>query len=206
MSAEEIKRSLSSETIKALVLGDQVFIAPVMAGNRPFSFTRDQAEFLIALQKMKSILGAAMHIGKDEEWAKKFLSCRKFVQFRNLKLEESRAKNGITVDYLMQYMKWSMDGQKTWYDAQCFSCDLQEEWSIAQAEACRNDDMVLEPKCQVCFSAIVLTYKNLPFVPSREQNELWKEAAARLWPKVDRVQHQFSKEEFIFETSDESSD
>ena len=202
MSAEEIRRSLSSDSVKALILGNQIFIAPVMAGGRPFVFTRDQAYFLMALQNMKNIHAAAVSVGKDEAWADKFLSCKKFVAFRNWKLEESRAKNGITIDYLMQYMEWTMEGKKKWYEATC-QCGFVDEWSIAQAERCRDDDMNFVAQCEICYRPMVLKYMEDKFEPTREQNEMWKEAAARLWPKVERVHHQFSSEEFVFENGKE---
>ena len=200
--SENIRRSLSSDSINAIVLGNQVYMAPVMAGNRPFVFTKDQARFLMALQRMKQIHAAAISVGKDEAWGEAFLKCKKFVTFRNLKLEESRAKNGVTVDYLMQYANWTMEGKKKWYEAKCETCQLTDEWSVAQAETCRDDDMNFLANCEICFRPLLLTYKEEKFEPTREQNEMWKETASRLWPKVERIHHQFSSEEFVFESGE----
>ena len=197
---DDIKRSLSSDTIKALVLGDQVFMAPVMAGNMPFVFTPAQAQFLISLQKLKNVHAAATHVGMDEIWANQFLHSKKFVTFRNLKLEESRAKNGMTVEYLMQYAEWTLEGRKRYYKVTC-PCGLEEEWSLAQGEASRNDAMEFEANCAVCYQPVHLTLTEEKFEPSREQNEMWKELASRLYPKVERVSHTFTSEEYIFEGS-----
>ena len=43
-----------------------------------------------------------------------------------------------------------------------------------------------------------------PFKMTREQVEMWKETMSRLWPKVERVSHQFVKKEIAFECEGET--
>lgn len=174
----------------------------VMAQGRPFVFSPDQASFLITLQKMQNISAAAIAVGKDEPWAKKFFQSKKFITFRNLKLDEAKTKAGITTEYLMLLAKWNLEGKKKWWDATCEGCSYVDEWQEYQVEASRDDEMVLKAECPFCFSPVQLNPREVPFTMNREQMEHWKEIAGRLWPKVDRVAHSFSKEELIFEVNE----
>lgn len=200
MENKELAKGLTSDIFSTLVLGTKVFVGSVLARNKPFVFSQDQAAFLISLHQLKNISAAAIAIGKDDEWAKKFFQSKKFVTFRNLKLDEAKVKAGITTEYLMLLAKWNLEGKKVWWDAECTACHYKDEWMEHQVEMCRNDDMVLEPTCAYCYEKVELTPREQPFTMNREQMDHWKEIASRLWPKVDRVQHQFASEEIEFET------
>lgn len=197
---QDLGRSLTSDTFSSLVLGNKIFVGATLARGKPFIFTPDQASFLIQLQKLKSIHAASLSIGKDEAWADTFLTSRKFVLFRNLKLEEAKVKSGINTDMLMQYAQWNLEGKKVWWDATCAKCGLQDEWTEYQVESSRQDDLTLNPQCPICFESVSLLRKEKPFSMNREQMDHWKEVAARFWPKIERVHHEYSKENIVFET------
>lgn len=204
MSASEnrdLARSLTSDTFSCLVLGNKIFVGATLARGKTFIFTPDQAAFLVSLQKLKSIHAAAISIGKTEEWAGAFLTSRKFVLFRNLKLEEAKVKAGINTEMLMQYAQWNLEGRRTWWDALCAKCGYKDEWTEYQVEASRTDAMELKPECPFCFEAVTLEKKAVAFTMNREQMDHWKELAARFWPKIERVSHQFSGEEMVFEVN-----
>ena len=197
---QDLSRSLTSDTFSSLVLGNRIFVGATLARGKPFIFSPDQAAFLINLQKLKNLSAAAISIGKTEEWADKFLTSKKFVLFRNLKLEEAKVKAGINTQMLLQYAQWNLEGKKVWWDALCSKCNYQDEWTEYQVESCRTDDYTLKPECPICFEMVDLEKKQEPFEMSREQIEMWKETASRFWPKVERIQHQFTGENIVFET------
>lgn len=200
MENKELAKSLSSDIFSTLVLGNKIFVGSVLAQGKPFVFTPDQAHFLITLQKLKNIDAAAIAVGKDTDWATKFFSSKKFVTFRNLKLDEAKTKAGLTLEYLMLMAKWNLEGKKVWWDATCVKCGYTDQWTEYQVEASRNDDMVLKPECPFCFHDVTIQEQREPYTMNREQMEHWKALADRFWPKVERIQHQFSAEEIAFET------
>jgi hypothetical protein len=204
MDNKDLSRALTSDTFSSLVLGNKIFVGATLARGKPFIFTPDQAAFLIALQKLKSIHAAALSLGKDEAWADKFLLSRKFVLFRNLKLEEAKVKAGINTEMLMQYAQWNLEGKKVWWDADCQKCGYKDEWTEYQVESTRQDDLTLKPECPICFEEVKLNKQEKPFSLNREQMDHWKELAARFWPKVERISHQFSSESIVFETEEAS--
>lgn len=203
-SNKDLSRSLTSDTFSSLVLGNKIFVGATLARGKPFIFTPDQASFLIQLQKLRNIHAAALSINKDETWAEKFLTSRKFVLFRNLKLEEAKVKAGINTEMLMQYAQWNLEGKKVWWDATCAKCTYKDEWVEYQVEAFRTDEYELKPLCPICFEAVVLERREILFKMDREQMDHWKEVAARFWPKVERIHHEFTKENIVFTT--EASD
>lgn len=200
MDNKDLSRSLVSDTFSSLVLGNKIFVRAILARGKPFIFSPKQASFLITLQELKNLSASAIAVGETEDWADRFLTSKKFVLFRNLKLEEAKVKAGINTDMLMQYAQWNLEGKKIWWDAFCAKCTYKDEWAEYQVEAFRTDDYELKPQCPVCFEAVVLERREMPFAMSREQLDHWKELAARFWPKVERVSHSFSKEEMVFET------
>lgn len=197
---KDLSRSLVSDTFSSLVLGNKIFVGATLARGKPFIFSPKQASFLITLQKLKNLSAAAIAVGETEDWADKFLTSKKFVLFRNLKLEEAKVKAGINTDMLMAYAKWNLEGKKEWWDATCQTCSYVDEWVEYQVEACRTDDYELKPTCPFCFEPVTLEKKETPFLMTREQMDHWKELAARFWPKIERVHHDFTKEEVVFET------
>lgn len=195
---------LRSPGLPAIIIGKEMIFAPVQSGNKSYWFSSTQVQFLLAHQRLKNIDAAALEVGKDSDWAKRFLSSKKWRAFRDAKLELARAQNGITLDRLMQFNEWTLAGKRTWYDAECKVCKLTEEWSVTQAEMTRNDEMQFDAKCEGCFGPITLTAKEEKFTPTREQVVVWQEDLARIWPKAERVHHTFEKSEFEFVSEGEN--
>lgn len=196
-------RSTANST--ALVIGDQVFFQALFADARPFVFTKAQMEFLFSLQETKSIETACAVVNKSPEWAKLFLSSRKFRTFRNAKLQEASVKNGITIEWWYQFGKEISQGYVECYSGECSMCHEKPIFTVYEAESFRQDDMSIKAQCPVCFIAIAIELKHEDFTPTREQVVAWQELGARLVPKIERVQHEFAKENFVFESSESAA-
>ena len=156
-------------------------------------------EFLWALQQMKAVSAAAIAVGKDEPWATKFLQSRKFRSFRNAKILESSIKNGLTIEWWYEFGKNLTEGEKVRWLGNCVTCADVFEFNAYEVEEQRTDDMAVALPCPVCSSPLSLKQDVVPFKPTREQVEGWKELGSRLTPKIERVHHQFSNEEIVFE-------
>lgn len=189
----------------ALVIGNDVFFQAIFAGDKPFVFKRKQMEFLYALKQMKNIDVAAMSVGETEEWARNFLSSRKFKTFRDAKIEESGIQNSLSPQWWNQWGKWCANGKRDFYQGRCTVCIKDYEWTEYQAEANRNDDLQFQAECPVCFSPVQLEKKSEAFKPTREQVEAWKELGQRIVGKIERVNNPFEYETFVFESSEEQT-
>ena len=184
----------------SLTIGGETKVVGLAVAGRLFVFSPVQMNFLLSLQKLKNVTAAALGAGKDEEWGKKFLASRKFRQYIACKMDEFSVKNGLTVEWWYQFGKWSADGYKENYRLSCTYCDFKGTMTNYEAETYRSDDMGLEIPCPACFKSVAFIYEKETFVPTREQTVAWQELGARLIPKVERIHHQFSKEEIIFES------
>ena len=116
-----------SDNATSLVIGGEVKTIGLAVAGKLFVFTPHQMQFLLNLQKMKSVHAAAMSVNKDEEWAKKFLSSRKFKSYISNKLQEYSVKSGMTVDWWHQFGKWVADGYKESYRVRCDYCKYDDE-------------------------------------------------------------------------------
>lgn len=184
---------------KSIRYGDEVLYAPLQVGGRAFHFNAIQVRFLYALQKENgNILRACEFVGQDISWATKFLQSRKFREFRNVKLANAAVRNGDLVDW---WWKMGMDGAKgirRWFSAPCALCHEENVYEETEAEMYRKDDMSMEFTCKVCMQPVTAEMHEDAYKPSREQVQFWAEIGNRLVPKVERVQHEFSKERFDF--------
>lgn len=197
--------SFTSHRLTSVTLGNKIFPGSVVVRGKTFVFTPRQEAFLLELQKLKSVHAAALNVGWSEDHAEKFLNSAKFSKFRNLKLEEAKVKAGINTEMLFQYAQWNLEGKKTWWDVECKKCSYKDEWVEYQVESFRNDDLTLTPICPTCFEVVVLEKKESSFSMNREQMDMWKEIASRFIPKIERIHHEFSKEEIVFETEGKPS-
>lgn len=190
---------LQDENSRAIVVGNEVVFPPWQVGGKPFHFDAYQTRFLYALQKNGGDLEKACRfIQKPMDWANKFIASRKFREFRNAKLSALAVRNGDLVEWWWEY---GMDGAKGFrecYEGACHLCHEKNLYRPTEAEITRDDDMKLNVKCKVCLQGIDVDLKREEFKPSREQVQFWSELGNRLSPKIERVQHSFSKEIFSF--------
>lgn len=187
-----------TENATALIVGGEVKTIGLAVSGKLFVFSPAQMDFLLSLQKLKSVDAAAIHVGKDTEWAKRFLASRKFRQYINSKMEEFSVRNGLTVEWWYQFGKWVADGQKEYYKVRCTDCPLEVTMNTYEVESFRQDDMTLEVPCPACYKPTTTTHEVEPFKPSREQVVAWQDLGARLIPKIERVHHEFTGETFSF--------
>lgn len=194
-----------SDGFQALVVGSDVFYPSFLADGKPFHFKNIQNQFMLAHQKTKSVDMAAQMVGKDSDWAQRFLSSPKFKKFVYSKMAQFSAQNGITVEWWYQFGKHIADGHIEQYEYLCGFCQFKGEMNTYEAETYRDDDMILRASCSVCFKPVTVERVLQDFKPSREQVEVWKEFGSRIIPKIERVHHEFEKSEIIFSTSEGSS-
>lgn len=188
---------------KAIIIGDQVTYAPLSVGGRSFHFDALQIRFLYALQKYQGNIETACNfVGRSMEWANKFITSRKFKEFRNCKLASMAALNGDLVEWWWQFGMDGARGFKEWYEGICQICDECNIFTVTEAEIYRQDDMTFKAQCKICMQPIGIERKEEPFKPSREQVQFWAELGNRKVPKIERVQHEFSSEKFEFISED----
>jgi len=77
-----------SDGATTLVVGDREVVTAQVVGGKTFVFTPNQMQFLVLLQRLKSVAAAAIGVGKDEGWGRSFLKSRKFTDYLYWKLEE----------------------------------------------------------------------------------------------------------------------
>lgn len=191
-----------TENSTALIIGGEVKVVGLAVTGKLFVFSPTQIQFLLNLQKMKSVLAAALSVDKPEDWAKGFLASRKFRNYISSKMEECSVKNGLTVEWWYQFGKWVADGYKEFYTLGCVYCKYEGTMNTYEVESYRGDDMALLVPCPACFQTAEVVLVKEPFRPSREQVEAWKDLGARLIPKIERVHHQFENSEIVFESSE----
>lgn len=186
--------------LRALSIGSDTFYPSYLADGIPFHFKPKQNQFLIAHQKTKNADIAAQMVGETADWAKNFLSSRKFRKFVHSMMAQCSIKNGLTVEWWYQYGKWITDGHKEHYAYDCSFCQFQGNLNSYEAEMTRNDDLTFTAECNCCFKPVALVHVKEPFTPTREQVEGWKEIGSRILPKIERVHHEFEKTEILFST------
>lgn len=192
-----------ADGLQALVVGSDVFYPSFLADGKIFHFKNIQNQFMIAHQKTRSVEMAALSVGKDEEWAKKFLSSAKFKKFVYSKMAQFSAQNGMTVEWWYAFGKQLTDGYVDHYEYACSFCQFSGEINTYEAETYRDDDLQLRFSCQSCFKATDAKLVHREFKPTREQVEGWKELGSRIIPKIERVHHQYENTEILFQNSEE---
>lgn len=199
---DKMDRDLAKEIAgedKALIIGDVIMYPPMVVGDKSFHFNALQVRFLSAVQRYKGDLEkACQEVVQPTEWARKFIGSRKFRAFRNAKLAAASARNGDLADWWWETGLAGAKGVREWYEGQCSSCHEDNVFTTAEAEMMRDDDMKIKATCKICFQDIQVERKEEEFKPSREQVQFWSELGNRLAPKIERVQHQFSEEKFVF--------
>lgn len=194
---------LSAGDARAIRIGESVLYPPVMVGAKAYQFDAWQNAFLYALQKNGGDMEAACGtVGKSLEWAERFVSTRKFREFRNAKLTHAAISNGALFEEWRETGIAGMRGYREWWEGGCGLCHEENTYSTTEIESFRRDDMKLEPQCKVCFQKIEVELKREDFKPSREQVQFWAELGARVSPKIERIQHEFSSETFTFKTEE----
>ena len=191
------------ENSTSIVVGGEVKTVGIQACGKLFVFNPSQINFILNLQKLKNVHAASLSVGKDEEWAKKFLSSKKFKSFVTNKLQEFSVRSGLTVEWWHQFGKQIADGYKETYKITCDYCKYESEVPEYEIESQRTDDLEIDARCPACQNPAKAEKQREEFKPTREQVEAWKELGNRISPKIERVHHQFTSEEIIFESEEQ---
>lgn len=194
---------LAAGDTRAIRIGDTVMYPPVMVGGKSFQFDPYQNAFLFKLSEYNGDMAKACDfIGKPLEWAQKFVSTRKFREFRNAKLQAMAVRSGNILDWWWEMGLNGAKGFVEWYEGPCAICHEENRFTVSEAELFRTDDMKFKANCKVCLQPIEITHKEEEFHPTREQVQFWSEIGNRVSPKIERVQHEFSSENFQFVEGD----
>lgn len=197
MEQEEIAKQLAIPA-KALVVGNDVFFPPWKVSGQDFHFNYDQTRFMYFLQENHGDIDRACRlIGKPIDWATKFIASRKFREFRNAKIAEASVRNGLG-EWWWEYGVDGAKGYRECYEAHCSLCKGKSLYRVTEAEMTRDDEMGLHFKCKTCLQDVDAEYKREDVKPTREQVQFWSELGNRLAPKIERVQHSFTDENFVF--------
>lgn len=195
--------ALAAGDARAIRIGDTVLYAPVMVGGKAFQFDPWQNGFLYHLQASHGDLEVACRaIGKSLDWAQKFMTTRKFREFRSAKLANAAVSNGALFEEWRETGIAGMRGYRQWWTGACALCHEENVYNEVELESFRQDDMTLHATCKVCFQPVLSEYHKEEFKPSREQVQFWSELGARVSPKIERISHEFSSETFQFQTED----
>lgn len=159
----------------SLIIGGEVKSVGLSVSGKLFVFTPKQMQFLLSLQKLKSVHAASLSVDKTEEWGHAFLKSRKFKNYISNKMQEYSDKSGLTVEWWYQFGRWSADGYREFYMGHCVNCNFNEKMPEYEIEMHRNDEMRVEMDCPVCSKPLVLEFRKEEFKPSREQVEAWKD-------------------------------
>lgn len=183
---------LPTDKARVLSVGGR-FYAPT--GNKVFSFTQLEEEFLAALSANPSVELALQTIGKDEEWGKRFFQNPKIREWISIKCAQHAAKSGTTQEWFFAQLRAVWEGREEWWVAEC----EEHNWKVqqyTQPEEFHNGKPSLN--CGICGNPIEAKHFERPIKPSREQMEALKEAGARVAPKIERIQHEFEDADFVF--------
>lgn len=194
------------EDLKPVKYGDSVIYPPLAVGGRVFHFDAAQIRFLYALQKTQGdVEKSCAMAGTSDEWARKFLSTRKFKEYRNMKLAVSAVRSGELIDWWWQMGLDGAKGMIEWYEGPCALCHEVNRFTLNEAEMFRQDDMSFKASCRICMQPVEIAKQESPFRVSREQVQFWSELGNRLVPKVERIHHQFSNEKITFVESEDAA-
>lgn len=193
--------ALAAGDSRAIRIGNDVLYPPVMVGGKAFQFDAWQNGFLFALQRDKGdIEKACVFVGKPIEWAQKFMSTRKFREFRTAKMQAMSVRAGNILDWWWEMGLAGAKGFVEWYEGFCDLCREDNRFTTVEIESFRQDDMSIKASCKVCMQPVQIEHKKEEFKPTREQVQFWSELGNRVSPKIERVQHEFSSENFSFES------
>lgn len=192
-----------TENATALIVGGEVKTVGLAVAGQLFVFSPSQMNFLLNLQKLKSVTAAAISVDRTEEWGKKFLASRKFREYFNAKMEEFSIKNGLTAEYLIRWGKEAMEGKREWHEGLCV-CGYVSRFNNYEFAEGQNDDLVVGVKCKACFEPIDIQYKSEAFKPDRQQMVAYQELKATIIPKIERTHHTYENISIEFESSEEA--
>lgn len=194
---KDLAENISPE--KPIYCGEIAVYAPLQVGDKPFHFDAIRIRFIAALQKYQGDLEKACNaVGKTLDWGKEFVSSRKYRQFMRKSLALAGAKQGNLANEWWEMGIAGMRGYRELYIGKCELCHEETRLSSMEYAMLQDDNMVAKPTCEICLQPITLTRETEPYKPTREMVQHWDGIGARVVPKVERVQHEFSDEKYSF--------
>lgn len=162
----------------------------------PFSVLEDR--FLTALSELHDVGLASERVGKDLEWAGRFFRKPKVREWLTLKARQHASKSGTTTEWWYSYGRSVLAGKMDWWDGVCAECSCEVRTYLEPMNAKTMG-------CYLCNSPVLMTRHEQAVKPTREQIVVWSELGARAVPKIERVQHEFTDDTFVFKPMDEKA-
>lgn len=173
-------------------LGSDTFV--LSAKGQPLRFTPLEKKFLVALDECHDLNIAAERIGKTLDWAHLFFRKPKIFEWMTKIGQEESARQGMTIRWLRAQLMAVYLGRETYWEGECSTCHVKQKSWI------EPDDLkgVLSSDCLACKAPVLMNEMTIPVKKDRQQMVALQELSARIDPKVERVSHEFSDENFVF--------
>ncbi|MCI0563172.1 MAG: hypothetical protein MN733_32235 [Nitrososphaera sp.] len=188
---------------KPVFSGGVATYAPLQVGDAAFHFDAVQIRFIYFYQKFGGDLRKACSaVFKDVPWGEAFIQSKKYKRFMRKTLALEGANRGALAKEWWETGLAGMRGFREFYVGTCPTCKEENRLTAMEYAMMQDDNLVAHPKCEVCLQPMKLSREMEPYKPTREMVQHWDGIGARVVPKVERVQHEFTDEKFRFETDD----
>lgn len=139
---------------------------------------------------------AAEAVGKDISWANAFFKRPKIQEWMSYIAKQQAAVSGMTIGWIRAEMMSVYLGYKLFWEGECSLCHVKQK-SWVEPE----DDSTLP--CLACQTPVQMQEIREPIKKDRQQALMLQEMANRIDPKIERVQHEFSSEQFHFKAQED---
>lgn len=186
----------SSPDHQHLEVGRDTFV--LSSTGSPIRFSPIEKKFLVALDKTHDLQLAAEDVGKDLAWANSFFRKPKIHEWMTKIAQEQAAQSGMTVRWVRGQFLAVIRGKEVWWEGECSTCHVKQKTWIEP-----DDNLgTLSAPCLACAKPVLMNQIEHPVRMDRQQMVALQELASRIDPKVERISHEFSDENFVFQAKD----
>lgn len=177
-------------------LGRDTFV--LSPSGTPIRFTPIEKKFLVALDQSHDLSQASAEVGRSLDWAKAFFKKPKIHEWMTKLAQEQAAKSGMTVNWIRATLLGVIRGKEIYWEGTCATCQIkQKTWLMPD-----DEKGVLTQPCLACESPVLMNEVVVPIKMDRQQMVALQELASRVDPKVERISHEFSDDNFIFQAKE----
>lgn len=179
-----------------LDVGRDTFV--LSPSGTPIRFRPLEKKFLVELDKSHNLKEAAEAIGKKESWAIAFFKRPKVNEWMTKIAQEQAAKSGMTVAWGRSMLMAVIRGKETFWEGECGQCHVpQKTWLMPD-----DEKGVLTEPCLACGQSVLMNEMTRPVRLDRQQMVALQELLARTDPKTERISHEFTNENYVFEAKE----
>lgn len=177
-------------------IGSTTFV--ISSDGTPLPFRPQEKRFLTAFDETHDLAKACERVGKSVDWGVAFFNRPKIHEWLTLIAAQAAVRNGLTQQWCMAEAMAIIQGHRIWWEGQCATCKVKAKSHLEPDD----DKGVLSSKCLACGSPVLMNEVVEPVKKDRQQTAMLQEVMARVWPKVERISHEFSDENFIFKAQE----